>query len=335
MHVTLTTPDQAVPAPESDGGVPLSAFERLFTLVSDLVVATRTDGEILLVNPAWEDMLGWRPEDLIGRSIFEFMHPDDRAASRAIPDDRRSVVNFTNRYRHRDGSWRSLLWSGRADGEVWYAVAKNVTEHLILERRALYDELTGLANRALLLDHLAGASARLRRGDGRLLAVLFVDLDGFKLINDRYGHEAGDEVLAGAARRLREVVPDPEVISRFGGDEFVIAAEVFSREGEALALAQRVVEVLGLDFALKHGRCALSCSVGIATTRDPNTDPDVILREADVAMYRAKIRAGEGGVVRRTSEAPGGAAGGGRIRSAQGTVVRGAAGPIPAGGGAR
>jgi diguanylate cyclase (GGDEF)-like protein/PAS domain S-box-containing protein len=292
MHTALTPRDGDPPWAGVSSSPPAAAFERVFTLVSDLVVATRREGTILLANPAWEETLGWTVDELVGRSVYEFIHPEDEAASRRAAIDANSVAYFTNRYRHKDGAWRWLLWSGRLDGDVWYAVAKDVTEQLSLQRRALYDELTGLANRALLLDHLGGAVARLRRNEetSRLLAVLFLDLDGFKLVNDRLGHEAGDAVLTGVARRLKSVVRDTDVISRFGGDEFVVVAESLPREDESLALAERIADVLSLEFELPTGACTLSCSVGVATTRDPDTDPDAILREADVAMYRAKMR---------------------------------------------
>ena len=292
MQIGLTPRDRASPRPGVTPSLPAAAFERVFTLVSDLVVATRRDGTILLANPAWEETLGWTVEEVVGRSVFDFIHPDDLAASRRAAIDASSVAYFTNRYRHKDGDSRWLLWSGLLDGDVWYAVAKDVTEQLSLQRRALYDQLTGLANRALLLDHLGAAVARLRRSDqtSKLLAVLFLDLDGFKLVNDGLGHEAGDAVLTGVARRLRRVVRETDVISRFGGDEFVVVAESLPSEDESLALAERIVEVIGREFELPTGACTLSCSVGVATTRDPDGDPDAILRDADDAMYRAKIR---------------------------------------------
>ncbi len=259
-------------------------------MVSDLVLVARRDGTIVLVNPAWEETLGWTEQELLGRSMFELVHPDDDSSTRAVAVEGQQVVNYSNRCRHKDGSWRWLLWSGRGDGEAWYAIAKDVTERLILERRALCDELTGLANRALLLDHLRGALARLERADQKLLAVLSLDLDGFKLLNDGQGREAGDQILAEVARRVREVVRDSDVVSRFGGDEFVIVAEGLSRDTEALLLAERVVEAVGRDFSLSGVPYTLSCSVGIATTPDSASDPDVMLREADTAMYRAKTR---------------------------------------------
>jgi diguanylate cyclase (GGDEF)-like protein/PAS domain S-box-containing protein len=285
MHLSLTSRDAARAVARD---MSAAALDRLFTMVSDLIVVTRPDGAILLVNPAWKETLGWSAEELAGRNIFELMHPEDRLETRALADHGPKVVNFTNRYRHKDGGWRWLLWSGRRDGEHWYAVAKDVTEHKTLERLALHDDLTGLANRALLFDHLRAALARLRRTGAGSLAVLFVDLDGFKRINDGHGHEVGDWVLAAVAERLRGVVRETDVISRFGGDEFVIVAESLAHEREALALAERVVRAVGERFELAGGDCALSCSVGVATTTTADADPDTLLREADAAMYRAK-----------------------------------------------
>ncbi|MFL5832203.1 MAG: putative bifunctional diguanylate cyclase/phosphodiesterase [Solirubrobacteraceae bacterium] len=267
-----------------------AALERLFSLVSDLVVATDRAGRIVLVNPAWEQALGWSEDELLGRSVFELVHPDDGAATRAMAGDNPSVTDFTNRYRHKDGSWRWLLWSGRRDGDVWYAVAKDVTERLTLERRALYDDLTQLANRALLLDHLRSAVARLGRFEDTLLSVLFLDLDGFKLINDGHGHEIGDQVLREVAQRLRQIVRDTDMISRFGGDEFVIVAEGLQHESEALLLADRVIDALGREYMLPTGAATLSCSIGISIAASPGSAPESILREADTAMYRAKTR---------------------------------------------
>jgi diguanylate cyclase (GGDEF)-like protein/PAS domain S-box-containing protein len=284
-HSTATSLTR-LPGGWSDGA-PV-ALERLFAVVSDLVVVTTRRGEIMLVNPAWEETLGWRESELVGSSVFELVHPDDRASTASLGDNGQSVVNFTNRYRHKDGSWRWLLWSARRDGDAWFAVAKDVTERLNLERRALYDELTGLANRALLLDHLRGALARLGRSDERLLAVLFLDLDGFKLVNDGHGHEAGDWVLAEVARRLRMVVRESDMISRFGGDEFVIVAEGLTLGTEAVLLAERVIEAVNREFTVLSGRLNLSCSVGIATTSNSRSEPGALLREADIAMYRAK-----------------------------------------------
>ena len=290
MPVGTTEPELRTgvqPAAERDVA---RSLERLFWTSSDLILITDREGRIVLANPAWEVTFGWSAHELVGRLVFELVHPDDWAATRALAAEGPSVINHANRYRHKDGTWRWLLWSGSSEGDLWCAIAKDVTDRLSLERRALYDDLTGLANRGLLLDHLRAAVHRLGRAEGRLLAVLFVDLDGFKLVNDGLGHEAGDELLAAIADRLRDVVRDTDVISRFGGDEFVIVAENLSRQDEAVQLARRVVAAVGGEFELGGTRQTLSCSVGVATTLLADADPGSLLREADIAMYRAQAR---------------------------------------------
>lgn len=277
---------RAEPAAASQG-VP-GALQTLLTLVSELAVVTTRTGEIVLTNRAWETMLGWTPGELIGRSVFDMVHPDDQAQTRSCAASSDLVADFINRYRHRDGTWRRLQWRGRRDGEYWYAVSRDVTEQLTLERRALYDDLTQLGNRGLLIDQLGAALRRLAGDEDRVLAVLFVDLDGFKLVNDGLGHEAGDRLLVEVARRLREVVRGADLITRFGGDEFVIVSEGLSRDADAVALGERIVSAVGREYPVGSHSCTLSCCVGIAITRDPGRPAERLLHEADTAMYRGK-----------------------------------------------
>ena len=153
---------------------------RLFEMTSDLLATISLDDRFTLLNPAWEQLLGWTREELQARPIQEFMHPDDvectLSAMHADNHQRTQLAGFTNRYRHRDGSWRSLLWSARRDGDVWYAAAKDVTDRMWLERQALHDPLTRLPNRLLLMDRARQALARLHRSNG-VVAMLFIDLD--------------------------------------------------------------------------------------------------------------------------------------------------------------
>ena len=197
------------------------------------------------------------------------------------------VENFTTRYRHRDGSWHWLLWSARRDGETWYAAAKDVTDRVWLERQAMHDPLTRLPNRMLLMDRARQAVARLDRSDG-VLAMLFIDLDKFKAVNDNLGHDAGDRLLVSVSERLAELMRDSDTIARLGGDEFVILAEEIESEGEAMALAGRVLDALERPFPLGSADVAMLASVGVAVSRDSNVDPEAMLREADLAMYKAK-----------------------------------------------
>ncbi|MGH2865101.1 MAG: putative bifunctional diguanylate cyclase/phosphodiesterase [Solirubrobacteraceae bacterium] len=270
---------------------------RLFEMTSDLLATISLDGHFTLLNPAWEQLLGWAPDELRGRSMREFMHPDDAEQARTLMSGEGGHVtqleDLTTRYRHRDGSWRSLLWSARRDGDTWYAAAKDVTDRIWLERQALHDPLTRLPNRLLLMDRARQALTRLNRSRGRgVVAMLFVDLDKFKAVNDNLGHDVGDRLLVGISDRLAELMRDSDTVARLGGDEFVILVEDIDSEDEALALAERVLDALERPFALGSADVRMLASVGVSVSHHPDTDPEAMLREADVAMYRAKTAGG-------------------------------------------
>jgi diguanylate cyclase (GGDEF)-like protein/PAS domain S-box-containing protein len=264
---------------------------RLFEMTSDLLAAISLDGRFTLLNPAWEELLGWSIEELKAHPMQELVHPDDLEQTLALTlaghHRPAQFVNFTNRYRHRDGSWRWLLWSARCDGEAWYAAAKDVTDRMWLERQALHDPLTKLPNRLLLMDRARQAVARLRRSNGPI-ALLFIDLDRFKAINDNLGHAVGDHLLISVSERLAEMLRDSDTVARLGGDEFVILAEDLESDAEALAVAERVLHALEEPFQVGSAEVSMLASVGVSITHDPEAEPEDLLREADVAMYRAK-----------------------------------------------
>jgi diguanylate cyclase (GGDEF)-like protein/PAS domain S-box-containing protein len=238
-------------------------------------------------------------------SFLDLLHPDDRIrVVQAITDSLFHGADYEVEYRSvlPDGSTRwhrtkgTTVTDGAGKVTRMLGVATDITERRAAEEQlahlALHDSLTGLANRVLLRDRLD--EALLRQGRTRHhLAVLFVDLDGFKAVNDRAGHEAGDQVLVETASRLRTVLRASDTIARFGGDEFVVVAEaVFP--GEAMALAERIVTALARPHLI--GGLALSCpaSVGLCLA-EPGSTASMLLREADAAMYEAKGSPGHGG----------------------------------------
>jgi len=158
-------------------------------------------------------------------------------------------------------------------------------------RRALYDPLTGLPNRILLHERLTDALAEARQRDGRV-AVLFLDLDRFKSVNDNYGHAMGDHLLTAVADRLREAVRGQDLLARLGGDEFVVICHDISYHGEAETIAERILLSLAHPFFVKNGELAVSTSIGIAlsdiTARGRKESAETLLSDADAAMYRAK-----------------------------------------------
>jgi diguanylate cyclase (GGDEF)-like protein len=157
-----------------------------------------------------------------------------------------------------------------------------------LAHQAVHDPLTALPNRLLFLDRLQVALSRLEREPGSV-AVLFLDLDRFKVVNDSLGHHAGDQVIVEAARRLSGVLRPSDTLSRFGGDEFTILCESLI-ESEAAGVAERIAEALTGSFEVNGQEVFLSASIGITVTRDPAARPDALLRDADAAMYQAKER---------------------------------------------
>jgi diguanylate cyclase (GGDEF)-like protein/PAS domain S-box-containing protein len=264
---------------------------RLFEMTSDLLATVSLDGRFTLLNPAWEAVLGWTREELQAKPMQEFIHPDDVEQTLALilAGNHRPahLENFTNRYRHRDGSWRWLLWSARCDGDTWYAAAKDVTDRMWLEHQALRDPLTQLPNRLLLMDRTRQALTRLDRSGG-VVALLFIDLDRFKAVNDTFGHDVGDRLLISVSERLAEMMRESDTVARLGGDEFVILGEEIESDEEALALAERVVQTLKEPFHVGGVEVSMPASVGVSITHDAESDPEAMLREADVAMYRAK-----------------------------------------------
>ena len=161
-----------------------------------------------------------------------------------------------------------------------------------LVRRASYDPLTNLPNRSLFLDRLGMALARLSRTKSAQVSVVFIDIDNFKALNDSFGHEGGDRVLIEVARRLRDALRPEDTIARFGGDEFVVLCEAGDGSEEPEHVATRLRDALGHPVLLPAGEAVLHASLGISVTTDARSRPELLLREADLAMYQAKQRGG-------------------------------------------
>ncbi len=183
------------------------------------------------------------------------------------------------------------------DGQPWkvIGIVQDITERraleLELEHQATHDTLTGLPNRALLLDRLGQALARVRRGESPC-AVLFLDLDGFKVVNDTLGHDVGDRLLVAVGQRLRTRLRDADTLARLGGDEFVALLEGVGNEDQAAAAAERFIAALELPVLLDGQEQQVMASIGIVLAMDGYDRPEEVLRDADVAMYRAKAAGG-------------------------------------------
>jgi diguanylate cyclase (GGDEF)-like protein len=188
---------------------------------------------------------------------------------------------------------QDYLIKGQVDGHllgraIRYAIERKFAE-VQLSHQALHDPLTGLANRALLMERLAQALARTERRPSSV-AVLFLDIDRFKTINDNFGHEVGDSVLACIGDRLRKALRPEDMASRFGGDEFVVLCEDLEDDRHVVTIAERIGRSISEPISLEAGEVVVTTSIGIAAARGIRDRPEVLLRDADAAVYRAKER---------------------------------------------
>ena len=275
-------------------------FRLLAENASDLLTRHDVDATYRYVSPASTAILGWEPDELVGRTPYELgtMVATERtrfeeAARAAFADGRPRRVGYPAR--HRDGRELWLETTLRVvDGDEVQVVCvtRDVSERRAVEEelqhQALHDALTGLPNRTLFRDRLEGALARARRA-GTLVAVVFLDLDRFKVVNDSLGHAAGDQLLIDVAARLSGALRGQDTLARFGGDELTVLLEDLHGEDEARRAVERLRTAFATPFRLQDGGdVALKASFGLALCSDGLTTPDTLLRDADAAMYRAK-----------------------------------------------
>jgi diguanylate cyclase (GGDEF)-like protein/PAS domain S-box-containing protein len=279
----------------------------------DMIAILDAEGRHRFVNAAYQTVLGYRPEQVIGRPSFAHIRPDDLAtmmADRTTPatgdvfDLARSARAPTVTFRapHADGHWVPLEARGQvlrdAEGrpEGMLVITRDITARIEAEaarrsaeeqlaHQAFYDPLTDLPNRALFMSRLEHALA----ADGRApaVAVLFLDLDGFKLINDSLGHGAGDEVLVAVGRRLVRCLRPSDTLARFGGDEFTVLLTDVDGPEQALGVAERLLESLQAPVTLAQRRLFITGSVGVVFNTGA-AQPVELLRQADIALYQAK-----------------------------------------------
>ena len=275
-------------------------FQALTAQSADMSTVATADGVYRYVSPASRRLFGWAPHELEGRHEEEFIHPDDLPPLRAAEESAQApgVVSVTSfRFRRADGAYRWAEATSRrveSSGSTFLvSTVRDITERqrsdVALQRRATTDPLTGVANRAVLMDRLGQAIRRQDRGRG-VLAVLYLDLDRLKVINDSLGHLVGDKVLSAMAQRILGFVRASDTLARVGGDEFVLLAEDVVDEQAVVALGNRIIEAGRKPFLVGDQEFVCTASVGIAIGSDSHRTPESLLHEADLAMFRAKDR---------------------------------------------
>ena len=274
-------------------------YRAVVAAVGDCTTVTGADGRFRHVSRACRRLVGWTESELEQSPADDFVHPDDRLA---FQEGRAGLApgelqTLSYRFRCRDGSFRWVEETCEVvsadDAVVVVASVRDITKRharvAALERRAASDPLTGVANRTVLIDRLRHGLSRLTRGHGGL-AVLYLDLDRFKVVNDSLGHRVGDGVLLQMAQRLTSHLRPSDTLARLGGDEFVIVAEDLEDEEDAVEVANRIVETTRRPFKVLGEGLECTVSVGLAFTSDAGRGAEELLHDADLALYRAKDR---------------------------------------------
>jgi diguanylate cyclase (GGDEF)-like protein/PAS domain S-box-containing protein len=294
-------------------------FEVITENAADMIALVDGSGNRLYNSPAYQKVLGYSSEELKLTSSVEQIHPEDQprvleAAEKAKVTGRGERLEY--RMRHKDGTWRNLesvataIPNKQGQIERLVIVNRDITDRKraeeTLAHNALHDSLTNLPNRALFLDRVRHVLALSHRHTSHKFAVLFIDLDEFKVVNDSLGHVAGDALLIQIARRLSASIRGVDTISRsvltqttsqianegslarVGGDEFTILLEDIGDCGDAIRVAERLQERLIIPFVVERQEVVITASIGIAFCATSYTNSEDLIRDAEIAMYRAK-----------------------------------------------
>ena len=302
----------------------LAKREELFRIVTenaaDMIALVDVKGHRLYNSPAYEHVLGYTPEELAKTSAFEQIHPEDRMkVLDASREAKRTGIGekLEYRIRHKNGTWKilestaSTIKDKNGDVEKLVIVNRDVTARKVaeeaLEHNSFHDALTALPNRRLFLDRLQRSYSRAQRHPEYRYAVLFVDVDGFKIFNESMGTAAGDIVIKEIGQRLSSCLreddtvarpkgkmPTEDMLSRMGGDEFTILLEALSDPSDAMRVAQRIQLAVAMPIAIGNQEVNATVSIGIALNAGVHEQPEDLLRDAEIApaMRRAKGRGG-------------------------------------------
>lgn len=265
----------------------------------DLICELSLKKQFLYLSPNYKDILGYEPASLIGKKVMDYIHPEDHPIvltgfNRAF--EHLASGQFVYRFVHHNGELRWFESTGKtyqtATGEIrGVFVSRDITERQRYEEtirhQAFHDALTGLPNRLLFKDRLNLAMAHAKRNK-KMLAVLFLDLDRFKLINDTLGHAVGDQLLINVSERLVVNVREDDTVARLGGDEFTILLPEIGQIEGAATVAHKILEAVRKPLKVSNHELYISTSIGVVVYPSDGDDAEALLKNADTAMYRAK-----------------------------------------------
>jgi diguanylate cyclase (GGDEF)-like protein/PAS domain S-box-containing protein len=271
--------------------------DRFFQLSMDLMGIVDYDGNFKQFNDSWKILLGHKAEEFYRNRLFSFVHRDDvrmflDAIRHLIKTGEQCLVE--GRFRRENGSycWLSCSLAAYLDEKLCYIVARDVTDRVLVEQQLAYDArhdpLTGLYNRVEFMERLDIAFARSVREARYAFALFYMDLNGFKAVNDTLGHEVGDALLKEVSLCLLDVVREVDTVARFGGDEFTILLDAIRSRDQMVMVVDRIHEKLRHPFILQDKEVTTSVSIGIALSSPAYKDAEHMLRDADSAMYKAK-----------------------------------------------
>lgn len=272
----------------------------------DVIRVLDTDFNFVYLSPSHEEVLGYSMDELLRTSVLSILHPDDRELAVAMHREMISK-NISRdglwRFKRKDGNWITLETRGKSlvkDGKIVgiVTIGRDVTERLQMEKElleyqerlrflAFHDSLTGLPNRALF-DEQASQAIDTARHDGHQAALLFIDCDDFKTVNDALGHGGGDEAIKELGRRLSSAVRHQGSVARVGGDEFTILLPVIHSRHEADIVVGQVLQLTQGDWDINGEKLALTVSIGVAIYPTDGADVRSLIRHADQALYDAK-----------------------------------------------
>ena len=280
-----------------------SQLQAIIHNAMDGIITISETGEILGFNPAAEQIFGYEQQDILGHNLNmlmpePFKSEHDSYLNRYLQTGEAKIIGVCGREvvavrKNGEQFPMELSASEMVLGGMRYfvGIVRDITERKQAEEKiahlAHYDFLTDLPNRALFLDSLEHAVSLAKRNKFKV-AVLFLDLDGFKKVNDTLGHDAGDMLLRGVSRRLKETIRGSDTVARVGGDEFIFVLNEIGSDENAALTANKIITALSEPFELKGKQCHVGGSIGIALYPDGSKDPETLIKQADNAMYLAK-----------------------------------------------